>query len=194
MDHQDYVVFLSFLKRYLTKPLKNLNEVGPHYRTDLYEKINLIAYCLMPNHFHLMIKQSSKNDITDFMRALMDSYVRYFNKRYKRTGGLFQGRYKAVLVSDEPYLLHLTRYIHLNPSELGFMRSDLIEYRYSSYKEFMGKRQTIWVHPEEILQFFKTAQKTSLKDILSYESFVENYKEDSKEILDSLAIDGDAED
>ena len=194
MDHQDYVVFLNFLKRYLTKPPKNLNEVGPHYRTDLYEKINLIAYCLMPNHFHLMIKQSSKNDITDFMRALMDSYVRYFNKRYKRTGGLFQGRYKAVLVSDEPYLLHLTRYIHLNPSELGFMRSDLIEYRYSSYKEFMGKRQTIWVHPEEILQFFKTAQKTSLKDILSYESFVENYKEDSKEILDSLAIDGDAED
>lgn len=192
MDHQDYIVFLSFLKRYLTQPPANPNEpneVRPHWRSDLYEKIQLIAYCLMPNHFHLMVKQSAKETIIDFMQALINSYVSYFNKRYERTGPLFQGRYKAVLVDTEPYLLHLTRYIHLNPYELGFTGSDLVEYKYSSYGEFLGKRQTQWIHPDEILRFFKTAQKNHLRDLLSYQSFVEDYKEDSKELLGSLALD-----
>lgn len=192
MDHQDYVIFLSFLKRYLTHPPEKPNEGRPRFarfRTDIFERIQLIAYCLMSNHFHLMIKQSSKEAIIDFMQALINSYVSYFNKRYERTGPLFQGRYKAVLVDTEPYLLHLTRYIHLNPYELGFTGSDLVEHSYSSYKDFLGERHTSWVHPEEILKFFKTAQKIHLKDILSYQSFVEDYKEDSKELLGSLALD-----
>lgn len=192
MDHQDYIAFLSFLKRYLTQPPEKPKEVRPRFtrfRSDIFERIKLIAYCLMPNHFHLMIKQTSKETIIDFMQALINAYVYYFNKRYERTGPLFQGRYKAVLVDTESYLLHLTRYIHLNPCELGFTGSDLVEYKYSSYSEFLGKRQTQWLRPDEILHFFKTAQKTHLKDILSYQSFVEDYKEDSKELLGSLALD-----
>lgn len=62
-------------------------------------------------------------------------------------------------------------------------------YPYSSYREYLGKRKTEWVHPEEILAFFKTAQKTSLKDCLSYQSFVEDYKEDSKEFLGPLTLE-----
>jgi len=193
-DKQDYKVFLHYLKRYLTEPPDFPDEVRPRWRSDLYEKLNLIAYCLMPNHFHLMIKQFSKEAITEFMRAFSNSYVRYFNEKYERVGPLFQGSYKAVLVETEPYLVHLTRYIHLNPVELDGVRpatrSDLVRnYPYSSYGDYLGKRKTSWVHPGEILSFFKTAQKTTLKDLLSYQSFVEDYKEDPKEILDSLSID-----
>lgn len=193
LDEQDYKVFLHFLKRYLTPPPESPDRIQPGWKFDLFDKINLIAYCLMPNHFHLMIKQFTKEAMAEFMRALSNSYIRYFNEKYERIGVLFQGRYKAVLVETEPYLLHLTRYIHLNPTELEEVRpggrSDLVGYPYSSYGEYLGKRKTSWVHPEEILTFFKTAQKTSLKDLLSYQSFVEDYKEDPKEILGSLAID-----
>lgn len=192
-DEQNYKVFFHFLKRYLTKPPELPGRIRPHWKSDLHDKINLIAYCLMPNHFHLMIKQSTEDAMTAFMRALSNSYVRYFNEKYKRVGPLFQGRYKAVLVETDSYLLHLTRYIHLNPIELEQVRpasrSDLVGYSYSSYGDYLGKRKTNWVHPEEILSFFKTAQRTSLKDILSYQSFVEDYKGDSKEILGKLAID-----
>lgn len=192
-DEQDYKVFLHYLKRYLTLPPKSPDQVRPPWRSDLYNKISLITYCLMPNHFHLMIKQSTEDAMTAFMRALSNSYVRYFNEKYKRVGPLFQGRYKAVLVETDSYLLHLTRYIHLNPIELEQVRpagrSDLVGYSYSSYGDYLGKRKTNWVHPEEILSFFKTAQRTSLKDILSYQSFVEDYKGDSKEILGEIAID-----
>jgi putative transposase len=137
-----------------------------------------------------MIKQITKEVITDFMRALSNSYVRYFNEKYERVGSLFQGTYKGVLVENESYLLHLTRYIHLNPLEVRPVdRSNLFEYPYSSYGEYLGKRKTVWVHPKEILGFFKTAQKTTLRDMLSYQSFVEDYKEDPKEILGSFSID-----
>lgn len=193
LDEQDYKVFLHYLKRYLTQPPESPDQIRTRWRSDLYDKIHLIAYCFIPNHFHLMVKQFVKEAITDFMRALSNSYVGYFNKKYKRTGPLFQGRYKATLVETEPYLLHLTRYIHLNPIELGEVRpgtgSDLVSYPYSSYGDYLSKRRTGWVHPEEILNFFKTAQRTSLKDVLSYQSFVENYKEDPKEILEEIAID-----
>lgn len=193
LDSQDHKVFLHFLKRYLTQPQPNPLEIKSRFRADLFDKVQLIAYCLMPNHFHLMIKQSTKEAIAEFTQALLNSYVRYFNEKYQRVGSLFQGTYKAVLVEAEPYLLHLTRYIHLNPLELAEVtpgtRFNLVEYLYSSYGEYLGKRKTGWIHPEEILSFFRSAQKTNLKDTLSYQSFVEDYKEDSKEILGSLTID-----
>lgn len=193
-DERDYKVFLHFLKRYLTPPATDLSEIKPRYKADIFDQLHLIAYCLMPNHFHLLVKQFSKNAIVSLMRALGNSYVYYFNKRDQRTGPLFEGRYKATIIETEPYLLHLTRYIHLNPllEDGPRTRTDLVrlvEYPYSSYGDYLGRRQTNWVHPEEILSFFKTAQRTSLKDILSYQSFVEDYKESPREILDGLTID-----
>ena len=199
IDDQDYKVFLHFLKRYLTVPPESPDRIQPGWKLDLFDKLILIAYCLMPNHFHLLIKQITKRVIADFMKALLNSYVRYFNEKYERVGPLFQGSYKGVLVDNEIYLLHLTRYIHLNPLELNSkevppvdrwnLKEILEKYPYSSYGDYLGKRHTSWVHPEEILAFFKTAQRTSLKDFLSYQSFVEDYKEDSREILGTLAID-----
>ncbi|MEK7559171.1 MAG: transposase [Patescibacteria group bacterium] len=199
IDEKDYAVFLGLLKRYLVPPPKEeaveenkKNKVGPRnprYRTDLHEKIQLVSYCLMPNHFHLMIKQATKEAITDIMRALSNSYVIYFNKKYKRTGPLFTGKYKAVLIEGESYLLHLTRYIHVNPLDLGYTRSDLVKYPYSSYSRYLGRKKVDWLFPEEILSFFKTAQKQNPKDLLSYQSFVEDYLENSEEVLRELTID-----
>ncbi len=196
IDRQDYIVFLHYLKRYLTQPPELPHEITPRFKADLFEKIKLISYCLMPNHFHLMMKQFEKYTIVSFMRALTNSYTRYFNNKYDRIGPLFQGAYRGVLIDNDSYLLHLSRYIHLNPLELfesnqvrPGTRSHLVEYPYSSYGEYLGKRGTEWVHPEEILSFFKTAQKTTLKDLLSYQSFVEDYKENPKEILGPLLIE-----
>ncbi len=194
LDGQDYKVFLHFLKRYLTAPPESPDRIQPGWRFDLFDKLDLVAYCLMPNHFHLLIKQVTRQAITDFMRALLNSYVRYFNEKYERVGTLFQGIYKGVLVENDSYLLHLTRYIHLNPSEVQpvdrlNLKGILENYPYSSYGEYLGKHRTTWIHPEEILSFFKTAQSTGLSDYFSYQSFVEDYKEDSKTILGSLVID-----
>lgn len=183
----DYKTFLYYLKNYLTPPYPG--QKHPARRSDLHEQIELIAYALMPNHFHLLVKQLTERGITKFMRCLSNSYISYFNQQQGRVGPLFQGKYKAALIETEPHLLHLTRYIHLNPVELDLNRSDLQNYPYSSYKNYLGKTKAQWLHPEKILAFFKTAQRTGLKDILSYQSFVEDYMQDPEEVLEELILE-----
>jgi putative transposase len=185
-EDKDYKVFLYYLKRYLTKAPENTNEIKPRFKNDLYNKIQLVSYCLMPNHFHLLVKQVGQRTIVDFMRVLTNCYTGYFNQKHERVGALFQGTYKGVLVDNESYLLHLSRYIHLNPLEIN---NNLLDYPYSSYGDYLCQRNTSWVHPEEILAFFKETQKTLLKNFLSYKSFLEDYKEDPSLLLGSLAID-----
>ncbi len=183
MDKQDYAVFLNYLKKYLDPTLGS----DPLWqRKSLFQEVELIAFCLMPNHFHLLVKQKTINSITKLLRAVCTRYVMYFNKKYERVGGLFQGKYKAALVMEDSYLLHLSRYIHLNP-HIG--SDPLINYPYSSYNHYLGNKNSAWIKPDEILTFFKSAQKTSLKDCLSYQSFVEDYKQDPEEILNELTLE-----
>ena len=123
LDDQDYIYFLFLLKQYLSKELKVFNLKTKKYEVINNEKsidfkIQLLSYCLMPNHFHLLVKQLEHRSIDEFMRKLCTSYSLYFNKKYKRQGTLFQGRYKAVLIETEKQLIHVSRYIHLNPLEL----------------------------------------------------------------------------
>ena len=80
--------------------------------------VDIVCYCLMPNHFHLLLKQRVDSGIPNFMRKLGTGYSLYFNMRKERSGSLFQGTYKAKLVTDDNYLTHLSRYIHMNPVEL----------------------------------------------------------------------------
>jgi len=119
-----------------------------------------------------------------FMRSLGTKYSQYFNKKYDRIGYLFQGTYKAVLVEQDSYLLHLSRYIHRNPFKVTPLKD-----AYSSYGDFLGIRKTAWIKSQKILEYFKTVQKTSMKDVHSYQSFVEDYAQDSKDVLDDLRID-----
>jgi len=185
-DDKDYKVFLGFLKRYLTPTVQN--EVQPRWKSNLYGEVKLSAYSLMPNHFHLLIKQMTREGMTRFIRALMNSYVRYFNQKYKRVGGLFQGIFKAVPVDNETYLLHLSRYIHLNPLALQNMTMSKLEDYYCSYGEYIGKRSTSWIYPDEILGYFGS-KLIGVSSYDSYRDFVEKYQGNSADILGGLILE-----
>lgn len=152
-------------------------------------KIDLLAYCLMPNHFHFLLKQSDNRIIDSFMRSILTRYSMYFNKKYKHSGPVFQGTYKAVLVSDDPYFLHLSRYIHRNPMKY----TDNIINAYSSYGEYLGIRKTEWVKPDMILASFQPSKLPFLQHTNTYRSFVEFDRNTSlDEFLDSsLTLDND---
>lgn len=197
MDDQDYRVFLHLLKYYLS-PLENQSN---HPLTDLTgfipvrlrileplsDEVDLIAYCLMPNHFHLLVKQNSKNGVTKLLRKISTTYSMYFNKRYKRVGHLFQGIFKAINIQEEPYLLHLTRYFHLNPAELT--RMNPVTYPYSSYAYYLGTKNASWIKPQFILDFFTSSKSLFPKKINSYQNFVEDYSGNSEEVLSAITLE-----
>lgn len=178
IDAQDYHTFQKYLKEYLSPELGT----DPH---SLSKEVDLLAFCLMPNHYHLLVRQYTIYGITKLIRAVCTNYSMYFNKKYDRVGTLFQGRYKAVLIENDRYLLHLSRYIHLNP----YTGSVPKNYAYSSYSYYLGDKNTSWVKPKEILDYFKSSKKTGQNDLFSYESFVEDSKDDSSEILGDLVIE-----
>ena len=135
--------------------------------------------------------------MTKLIKRICTSYSMYFNKKYERVGSLFQGIYKAINIEDENYLLHLSRYIHLNPSEIlrvdPFKGStlELGSYRWSSYPEYVGKRKTEWVKTDLILSYFSSVKSSdlSLKDLNTYQSFVEEYPTEAKEIIGKLSLE-----
>lgn len=179
-DQQDYAVLLSYLKTYLLpKDTQGLDRILADSHSSAKEKdvalnllqlnnfhhrILLLAYILMPNHFHFLIQQVGKNDMDSFMQSSMTRYTRYFNQKYKRVGPLFQGKYKAVTVESDSQMLYLTRYIHRN--SLSLPGADIFS-QPSSYPVYLGKTKQAWVKPEFILSNFSTS------DYNSYESFVE---------------------
>ncbi len=124
--------------------------------TDKNHLVSIISYCLMPNHFHFILQQKKDGGISFYMRHIIDSYTRFFNKRNERTGPLFQGTFKAVRIEDDEQLLHLSRYIHLNPftSYLVAKVDDLPRYQWSSLSEYLDK--AVICDPEIILSAFKS--------------------------------------
>ena len=202
-DEQDSVVFLSYLKEYLLPKneeelSKKLSDQNLPYKervktirllrmNNFADEITLLAYCLMPNHFHMLIKQKSASSIDKFMNSMATRYTMYFNQKYKRVGPLYQGVYKAVLITRDEQLLHLTRYIHQNPQgkkkHLEKSHAENLLYSQpSSYPEYAGKRKTMWIKCEEILAYFS---KTNSK--FSYEAFVNS--EENFEKIAKLTID-----
>ena len=125
--------------------------------------VEILVFTLMPNHFHLLLRQKKETGIVKFMQKLGTGYSMYFNKKYNRVGGLFQGSFKAVLVDKEPHFLYLPHYIHLNPLELlnyegsstfigwkGEMEF-LRNYRWSSFLDYIGERNFPSVTSREFL-------------------------------------------
>ena len=184
----DFAVFINYLKQYLSPQdpsiMLKLN-TNPDFSAREKQRIRkalsvknynsdiqLLAYCLMPNHFHLFLKQTSIDGIDRFMSSLGTRYTMYFNRSHNRVGKLYQGVYKAVLMTDEAQYLHITRYIHkqaLNKGNAG--QKDFP----SSFPEYQGLRKTSWVHPEEILSFFSNTNPAH-----SYETFVAEYDSPDK--------------
>ncbi len=105
--------------------------------------VNIICYCLMPNHFHLLLQQKREGGISEFISKLSNSYTKYFNIKNQRVGPLLQGDFKSVYVETNEQLMHLSRYIHLNPL-VGYITKDLENYKWSSYPEYLNiKNHTI---------------------------------------------------
>ena len=161
-ESDDYHVFLNLFKRYLsTNPV--VDKKGREYPW-LKQEIELMAYCLMPNHFHLLLFQIDREAMTKLLRAVCTSYTGYFNKKYGRVGPLFQGVFKASLISSEAYLQHISRYIHLNPA-------DYLAWEYSSLRYYLGQKTADWLNPGLILEMFNDT---------SYLDFLADYGEHKK--------------
>jgi len=123
LDDGDYDRFVKLL--YLCNSDLNINfrdvvgSVENIYKYDRGdEKVNIGAYCLMPNHFHILVREKEENNISAFMKKLATAYVMYFNKKYERTGGLFEGKFKAQHVTENNHLKYLFSYIYLNPLKI----------------------------------------------------------------------------
>jgi len=161
LDDEDYNYFEKLLARSLIYN-KSSDKFGRSYN-NLHNKVQLHTYCLMPNHFHLLLFQKNQKDIEQLMKSISVSYVMYFNKKYKRRGPLFESRYKATLISDNECLAHVSRYIHLNP--MGYRVWDR-----SSYSDFVYEPRE-WVATDFILGMF-----SSKKDYLDYVDDYEDIK------------------
>lgn len=168
LGEADYAVFVGLLKRYLSEqPAKSASRhIYPTYR----DRIELLAYALMPNHVHLFIYQRDERAISEFMRSLMTSYGMSFNRVHKRVGPVFQSRYRASLISDDAYLEHISRYIHLNPTDWRTSDKTSLDY-------YRGTRKSDWVRPKRVLDKFTSSEM--------YLKFVEDY-EAQKQMLDEL--------
>lgn len=103
--------------------------------------VSIVCYCIMPTHFHMLLKQSQENGITKFLGLIENSYSRFFNIKHKRKGPLWESRFKGVHIKTDEQLQHLTRYIHLNPSSAGLVKKPE-DWSYSSYSEYLGKNKT----------------------------------------------------
>ncbi len=173
LDRQDRIVFLGLIKRYLGDEVekKPNREPYPSYK----DEVDLLAYCLMNNHFHFFIFQETETAITNFMKSITVAYSMYFNKRYKRVGAVFQQRYRAVRITSDAQLLHVSRYIHMNPQNYE-------TYEWSSLPYYLNNRQANWIKPDKILELFD--DKVLYLDFLKE---YENRREELAEFKEQLA-------
>jgi putative transposase len=139
----------------------------------------IIAYCLMPNHYHLLLCPTL-DSLSRQLQLFTLSYTKAINKRYNRVGSLFQGRFKGAYIDHDGYLLHLSRYIHLNPVTAGLVKR-AEDWEFSSYREFIGIRFGTLPKPDVILRQFNSCD--------DYRLFVESYNMDDRKAIVHLLFD-----
>lgn len=198
-DEQDYSVFLSYLRDYLLPKnelelSQKLSDLNTSYKekdkiikllrlNNFADEITLLAYCLMPNHFHFFVKQKSALSIDKFMQSLCTRYTMYFNRKYKRVGSLFQAVYKAVLIETEAQFIYLSKYIHKQALALqGETLRGWKEKQPCSFAEYLGLRKTNWVDPQEVSGYFS---KTN--SVLSYKNFC--LEQDDYSVIQNLTLE-----
>lgn len=120
--------------------------------------VEILAFVFMPNHFHMLLKQVSENGISKFMSQFQNSYTRYYNTKHNRVGPVFQGVFKAVHVETQEQLLHLSRYIHLNPVvSLIIKKEELFTYPWSSLPDYVDRKSS-FLTVDPVLGLFKTSE------------------------------------
>lgn len=137
--------------------------------------INLVCYCFTPNHFHFLLKQKRVNGTSEFLSNFSNSYTRYFNTRHRRIGPLFQGTFKGVRIESEEQLIHVSRYIHLNPvASLVVKEGKIDNYPWSSFPEYLGNDQNEICDKGIVLEYFKSQE--------AYRKFVHDQVEYAKKL------------
>lgn len=166
-NKQDIFLHYKDFARYLHR----LNEYKQKH------SFSLLAYCLMPNHLHLLIQQTSEEPLEKLIHRLHTAYTMYFNKKYERVGSVFQSRFKAKPVESDEYLLHVSRYIHINPVELLRAQGRALKlerYAWSSYAEYLEEATTSLSNPKKIIDYFGTNTSSYKKRVAKYKAFVED--------------------
>jgi putative transposase len=162
LERENYLYFLRQLRRYLR-----------------HEDVEIIAYCLMPNHYHLLVHLMT-DDLSGLMQPFALSYTKAINKRYGRVGSLFQGRFQAVRVDRDEYLVHLSRYIHLNPV-IAKLVEQPEDWEFSSYREYVGLRAGTLPKTDVVLSQFPS------RDV--YRQFVGSCAEGDGKTVEHLTLE-----
>lgn len=149
---------------------KFLRSGNYRYKNLLYLKqtsiIKFITYCLMSDHYHLLIKILKDNFLSKYINDIENSFTRYFNIKFNRKGPLWQSAFKAVRITSNEQLLHVSRYIHLNPTTARLVDHPE-DWQFSSYRDFIGNENILKENIKEI----------SIRNVLSYKKFIENNKD-----------------
>ncbi len=119
--------------------------------------ITIIAYCLMPNHYHFLVRQDDDISVSKFIGLVFNAYVQGINRLLNRSGALFEGRFKHVHVEDESYLVYICRYIHLNPVSAGLVKQPEL-WPYSNCREWLGTRNGTLIDREFENSYFENQQ------------------------------------
>lgn len=175
MDEADHERFVSLLYSANSDTSIYLSEYQGKALSEIPRGKQLVAigaWCLMPNHFHILIKEVCENGISMFMQKLLTGYSTYFNKKYYRRGILFESKFKAKHLDTDTYLKYQYTYIHLNPIGIidsGWKKKEIAdkekarkflkEYKYSSYKDYMGevREENAILNKEEFPEYFSTS-------------------------------------
>jgi len=140
-------IFLNIIKTLLSPEISK-DKLGRPY-PNFHGQIELLTFAIMPNHFHLLIYQVDKDNLEKFMRSLMTRFVAQYNHRHNLKGSLFQSRYLAKLIDNDAHLYHISRYIHLNPTNWQTGRDSSLSY-------YSGQKHANWINPRRILDLFPT--------------------------------------
>lgn len=183
-DYRRFIALIDFYRftdhalsfsRYNRLPKNEKDEYRENLLTTGVSHVGIFAYCLMQNHFHILLNQAEEDGIIIFFRNLQNAYGKYFNIRNQREGPLFQSRFKAVRIESDKLLLHVSRYIHLNPSTSYLVEPERLSfYEWSSYPEYLGKRKSAFSTKDEILGLAGSPAK--------YEEFVLNQADYQREL------------
>jgi len=189
MNAKDYLRFIKCLCLFNdSKPIlnaeykfKNLDNIA----TSRNMLVDILVFCLMPNHFHLLLRQREKNGITKFMRKLCVGYANYFNVKYERVGGLFQGRFKSVLIQRDSQFTYIPYYIHLNPldlimpdwrengvGKLSQATNFLDSYKWSSHIDYLDQSNFPFVSQRELLSEYFGGSASYKRD---FNAFIKDF-------------------
>lgn len=190
-NKRDYSRAINLIRFYVSKdyPIRfsKFLFLSTDQRREIWEKLEksekyaeIICYCFMPNHFHFLLKQKVDNGISKFIANFQNSYTKYFNIKYNRVGPLLQGQFKAKKIDSENQLLHLSRYIHLNPYSSAIVGNieDLLNYEWSSLSEYATKNKFKFCFKETVLSYFKDKEsyKEFVLDNADYQRTLEDIK------------------